>query len=379
MEQFAHYLRRHLFWLLLGSYLLAALWPAPGLATQGIDLADWLPWAGNEQWQQLDVSARLPLVLVAIMLVCAAMSVDVGRLRELVQKPTALVASLAAVWIGPAICVAIAGMLSGYFPPEAGGLLLGLTLVAAMPVANSSAGWTQQSEGNLAWSLGLIVLSIMLSPWVTPLGMRLLGFSLSASQAEFVDRLVLQFSGVFFIVWVLAPTLLGLGLRQLLSEKQLQKSRPYLVLITAAALLLLNYANGALALPQFLAQPRVDILILAALLSIAICFSGLGLGWAIGRGFGLGRSTQIALCFGLGMKHNGLALGLAGTVLADTPGAILLIVVATITQHLIAATLSTVAMRNAAKEQAEAEKAAKEKAEPESKSQAKAAASVPEQ
>ena len=40
--------------------------------------------------------------------------------------------------------------------------------------------------------------------------------------------------------------------------------------------------------------------------------------------------------FGLSMKHTGLALILAGAVLADQPLAILMIVLATLVQHLLA-------------------------------------------
>ena len=46
--------------------------------------------------------------------------------------------------------------------------------------------------------------------------------------------------------------------------------------------------------------------------------------------------TRSALMFGLSMKHTGLALILAGAVLSDQPLAILLIVLATLMQHLLA-------------------------------------------
>ena len=62
------------------------------------------------------------------------------------------------------------------------GLLVGLALIASMPVANSSVGWVQNADGNLALGLALVVFSISLSPWVTP---HLLGFlsnSLSSSE-----------------------------------------------------------------------------------------------------------------------------------------------------------------------------------------------------
>ena len=68
------------------------------------------------------------------------------------------------------------------------GLLVGLALVATMPVANSSVGWTQNADGNLGLGLALVVLSILLSPWVTPNLLSLLGMSLSASERAIAKR-----------------------------------------------------------------------------------------------------------------------------------------------------------------------------------------------
>ena len=50
----------------------------------------------------------------------------------------------------------------------------------------------------------------------------------------------------------------------------------------------------------------------------------------------LDAETRLALMFGLGMKHTGLALLLAGAVLAHERLAILMIVLATLAQHLLA-------------------------------------------
>jgi predicted Na+-dependent transporter len=51
---------------------------------------------------------------------------------------------------------------------------------------------------------------------------------------------------------------------------------------------------------------------------------------------GVKPQTRSALMFGLSMKHTGLALILAGAVLANQPLAILMIVLATLVQHLLA-------------------------------------------
>ena len=53
-----------------------------------------------------------------------------------------------------------------------------------MPVANSSVGWTQNADGNLALSLALVVLSISLSPVVAPTLLSVLGMSLSPEEQQ---------------------------------------------------------------------------------------------------------------------------------------------------------------------------------------------------
>ena len=63
---------------------------------------------------------------------------------------------------------------------------------------------------------------------------------------------------------------------------------------------------------------------------------GLAIGWALARALRLPADTRSALLFGLSTKHTGLALVLAGSVLAEQPLAILLIVLATLIQHLLA-------------------------------------------
>ena len=154
-----------------------------------------------------DVHITLPLVLLALLLFAAAMSTPYQEIRDAMQRPLLLLFGLAGVWVGPVLLVAVVGsFFRETLPP---GVLVGLVLVASMPVANSSVGWSHNARGNLALSLGLILFSISLSPWVTPAVLRLLGFSLSVTEQTYTTALVSRFSGKFFIVWVILPTLVG--------------------------------------------------------------------------------------------------------------------------------------------------------------------------
>ncbi len=203
-----------------------------------------------------------------------------------------------------------------------------------MPVANSSVGWTQSAGGNLGLALALVVVSILLSPWITPNLLSFLGMSLGESQRD-CEELVNQFSGLFFIVWVILPTAAGFVGRILLSPARIEPARSWLTLASAAALLVLNYINSVLALPKAYDSP-LSVLAATAILATSLAAIGILLGWVIAWLFGLRPETRTALMFGLSMKHTGLALILAGAVLSDQPLAILLIVLATLMQHLLA-------------------------------------------
>ena len=67
------------------------------------------------------------------------------------------------------------------------GMMVGLALVAAMPVANSSVAWCQNARGNMALGLGLIVVTIVLSPVATPQMLKLMGYSTNRFQIQTFD------------------------------------------------------------------------------------------------------------------------------------------------------------------------------------------------
>lgn len=330
-ERAAQFAKRHLLWLLVGCYALAICWPTPGRILRG--------W----QWSPAGVPEpvlSLPLALLALMLFSAALATDLAHLRGVLQRPVLFCAALVAVWVGPGLLVIAAGFL---VPATLGGqattgLLVGLTLIATMPVANSSVGWTQHADGDLALSLALVVLSISLSPLVTPHLLGWLGMSLSPREQAYFVVLVNRFSGLFFVSWVVLPTAIGAACRFIVSPERLPIVAGWFSLASAGALLALNYINSAEALPKMLLAPAPLLLgtvALAALLSIV----GLVLGWALAAWCRTDGPTRTALMFGLSMKHTGLALILAGTVLVDQPSAILMIVLATLMQHVLASFL----------------------------------------
>lgn len=340
MVTLAEQVRRHFLWLLLLVYGVAALLPGPGdsLAVASLPVGDWL---GS--------TARFPMLLVAVLLLLAAMSTDVASLRVLTRRPWLLGASLVGVWLGPAVAVGSASLLAPRLVAgESSGLLLGLALVAAMPVANSSVGWTQQAGGNLAWALGLVVASILLCPLVTPPLLRLLGLGLSGAQAEQVDQLVNQLAGPTFILWVLAPTTLGFALRGVVGRARIEAARAPVKLINAATIFLLNYLNGSRVAAAFYeSPPAVGLVVAATLAAVTIALVGMLSGRLLSDALRLDGPTRSALEFCLSMKNTGLALGLAVSLLDDQPVIGLLIALVTPVQHLVATSIDQEARRAA--------------------------------
>jgi BASS family bile acid:Na+ symporter len=107
------------------------------------------------------------------------------------------------------------------------------------------------------------------------------------------------------------------------------------VLASAAALLLLNYIKSAQAMPH-VRESTMALLLVATVLAAALSVVGIVLGWALAWATRVKPPTRAALMFGLSMKHTGLALILAGAVLKNQPLAILVIVLATLLQHVLA-------------------------------------------
>ena len=98
----------------------------------------------------------------------------------------------------------------------------------------------------------------------------------------------------------------------------------------------MNYTNASLAMPGIVDSSSLGMLLLPVILAASLCLVGVLLAWVLTRLMSLSSTSWIALNFGFSMKHTGLALVLAGTVLRDEPKAIFMIIVATLMQHIIA-------------------------------------------
>src|SRR5262249_2788298 len=132
------------------------------------------------------------------------------------------------------------------------------------------------------------------------------------------------------------PSVLGILGRRLIGAGKIDSTRPHLKLVNSVTLLLLNYGNGAVALPQAVAYPDWDFLAVILGAAVALCVASFSAGWGLGRLFGADRPRRTALMFGLGMNNTGSGRVLSGTGVAAHPRALLPLSVHPLGQHLVA-------------------------------------------
>ena len=83
--------------------------------------------------------------------------------------------------------------------------------------------------------LGLIVVTILLSPLVTPQMLKLMGLALSPQDTTHSEELVKRFSGTFFIVWVILPSLAGMAFNRLAGKEFIEQKRNWIRFVSALA------------------------------------------------------------------------------------------------------------------------------------------------
>src|SRR4051812_9323658 len=263
VERLSRFLHKNLLWLLLGSYAVAAVWPVPGLKARSVSVGEVALF--HEQ-----VNLSLPVLTLASLLLNAGLGVRLSQLRGLARRPAVLLAGLAANLLIPICYILGVSRVMDFWhnPDEVQNILVGLALVASMPIAGSSTAWSQNADGNLALSLGLVLGSTLLSPVTTPLALHAVGLMASGDYASILHNLADSGTGTFLFVGVIVPSMGGIAARRALGEEWVGVLKPRLRLVNSAILLLLNASNASASLPQAIARPDMDFL--AATLGIVL-------------------------------------------------------------------------------------------------------------
>ena len=343
LSQFIHH---HLLWFLISAYAVAAVFPTAGLRIRTLSFGDIMVFGTK-------IHLSLVLLLLATLMFNAGLGVKTSQLKSLVQKVWVLVAGLAAnilIPIGYIFCVSLL-LPFWHNSEEAQHILVGLALVAAMPIAGASTAWAQNSNGNLVLSLGLVLFSTILSPIITPLAFYVFGEMASEEYETVLHNLAEYGSAAFLGLWVVLPSLLGLSIRFAVPERQLTAAMPHIKIINSLVLLVLNYSNASVSLPQALAQPDVDFLALTIVITAGLCIAAFSAAYWLSCLFKTDQADRVSLMYGLGMNNNGTGLVLASLALASFPRVMVPIILYNLVQHLVAGSVHEVTGRNAAVQQ----------------------------
>jgi BASS family bile acid:Na+ symporter len=325
-------MHRHFLWLLIGSYVCAGLCPAVGLSIRNLRFGQVTLWGET-------TCVSLPMAMLAFLLLNGGLGVETDRLKTLWWRPAVLLGGLAANLLVPiAFIFAVSAVMRVWHnPDEVQVILVGLALVAAMPIAGSSTAWTQNANGDLALGLGLVLASTFLSPLTTPITFDLVEQAANGEYAMILDELEGNGTGALLISCVLLPSVLGMAARPVIGPARLASAQPVLKLVNSVNLLLLNYSNASVSLPQVVADPDWDFLAATLVLVVGLCVIAFGSGWYLARLLRADAAQRAALMFGLGMNNNGTALVLASMALANQPRVLLPVIFYNLVQHLVAA------------------------------------------
>lgn len=345
---FSHIVHRHLLWFLIGAYAIAAVFPAVGLWIRNMSFGDITIFR-----EKAHVS--LLLIMLAALMFNAGLGVKTSHLRTVMQKKLVLLAGLTANLAIPMAYIfgVTLVMRLWYEPEEAQHILVGLALVAAMPIAGASTAWAQNSNGNLALSLGLVLFSTVLSPIVTPVALQVFGEMAAEKYEAVLQGLAAYGSGTFLGLWVVLPSLLGLFVRVIVPDARLTAAMPYVKLINAVDLLLLNYSNASVSLPQAVADRDLDFLAVTLGITAGLCFTAFASGYGLSRLFNVDQAERASLLYGLGMNNNGTGLVLASLALTSYPRVMVPIIFYNLVQHLVAGSVHEFTGRTAPDQKSE--------------------------
>jgi bile acid:Na+ symporter, BASS family len=123
-------------------------------------------------------------------------------------------------------------------------LLVGLALVAAMPIAEASTAWAQNANGSLILSLGLVLLTTLLSPLTTPLILHAVGVLTTGDYSEDLHELASGEVTTLLGAWVIRPSFFGVMSRQLIDDRRFTLVTPYVKLANFIVIVLLIYSNA---------------------------------------------------------------------------------------------------------------------------------------
>ena len=336
----ADFVHHHFLLIIVASYLVAGFAPQFGVWLKNCSF-------GTASLGSQTLHVSLSLVLLNILLLNAGLGVDVRNLSSTRRRSFILATGIAANVLVPVafICFLQQSLRRWHNPDEVQNILTGLAIVASMPIAGSSTAWSQNANGDMPLSLGLVLGSTFLSPLTTPVALHAVGFLTTGDYSEDLHELAATGTGLFLGLSVILPCVLGIGIRAVANDRRIQALKPTLKLANAVVLVTLIYANASVSLPDAIAKHDYDFLAITLLIVVALCGTAFATGWLLSKLFAVGPAESVSLMFGLGMNNNGTGLVLAAMTMADHPAVLLPIIIYNLIQHLVAGVVDRIVSR----------------------------------
>ncbi|WP_327248095.1 bile acid:sodium symporter family protein [Streptomyces sp. NBC_01320] len=312
-------LQHRLTWAIVAAYAAAALLPQAGLAMRQLDLGAVSAPGGAR------TPLTLPSLLLAWLLFTAALRVPARDLPRLLRRPLPLLVGTFANTLIPLALLPCMAVALGRLPDTDGcsGLLTGLALVGAMPVAGGATVWGSRAGGNQSLIVGIVLTSTLLSPFTIPLTLSAASMVTVGHYAQDLSRLAAVNGGAFAVISVIVPCVAGLLVQQVLPAGALARHLPWIGLLGLVDALLLTYSNASGALGGFLLNPRPALLVASVVVAAVLCAASFAIGWCLARTVGADPADTVAITLTCGMNNSSAGAVLAATNLSGSPHVLL--------------------------------------------------------
>ncbi|QDT38729.1 hypothetical protein [Stratiformator vulcanicus] len=243
-------------------------------------------------------------------------------------RTAAVLAILAAMWSYTIIVGPVADAISL--------LAIGMLLAVTLPAAGSSAGWIVRAHADAPMGAAVVAGSTLTSVAMTTVLLSL-PLPQQTESSQVFSAIHSAFQPDFAIAWVCLPLLAGMIAQFLLRRSGRDIKSRHFDTPSLVALLLLNYANGAVCLPQLLARGQFGAVVATALVALVGTFALREAADRFARLYFPDRAAADSLGITTAMSNTGLGLIIATTAVPDEPLVPLALIGFTFGQHAVAA------------------------------------------
>lgn len=312
-EKGSRFLQKRFFFLMFGAYILGAFLPTVGVTVMHFSIGT-VTLAGNS------APVSPAMILLGILLVNA--TITIGNFRAILfSSPKLLLAGMCANLFLPIVVLVPASFLLTCLGHDETlqYVLISLALISAVPVTGISTAYTLNADGDMPLSLGILLASTFLCPWLMPVSLHLIDFTAYGDYGCVMEKFKGGSTMLALLLAVVFPTIIGLTLRPLIGGMKVDAAKPLLKTFNSLTILLLAYICTSAALPRVVAAPEWGFLSWALLLIFILCLFDFLAGWWIAIFLGATRPKAFSMMFGVGMNNAVAALVLATPIFQDKP------------------------------------------------------------